>query len=188
MIYEPIAEVCNIEWILLPRYVINRSCESLTLELTNVSGSVRTLAKGLMLAHLDPVDMVHDKPVNSSSIFACSVDPGPYQELPEHLQPLVDGAVDLSHTQKQSVSKLLLEYEHCFEGGKYGLGQTSLVKHRIDTGDHAPIKAPPHRLGWAQWHALGEEVDKMLGSVTAHGPLHQCWWGRRIQLSFLCWL
>ena len=57
------------------------------------------------------------------------------------------------------VSNLLLNYAHCFEGGEHGLGQTNLVKHKIDTGEHPPIKIPPRRLGW---RALNEEVNKML--------------------------
>ena len=161
-VVEPIAEVCNMEGILVPRSVINRSCGSITLELTNVSGSVRTLQKGLVLGLLDPVETVHDDTRKTDHLLTCSVDLLQDQVLPEHLRAMVDEAVDLNDSQKQVVSNLLLEFEHCFEGGKYGLGQTDMVTHKIDTGDHQPIKVPPRRLGWAQRRAMEEEVQKML--------------------------
>lgn len=168
-VIEPIAEVCNMEGILMPRSVIARSCNTLTLEVINIGGSEHTLTSGSVLAHLDPADMIHTKSdltqscmTDSLSILTCAVTSGQSQKLPEHLQPLVDAATELNSEQKEQVGKLLLDYEHCFEGGMYGLGKTDLVKHKIDTGNHPPIKIPPRRLGWAQRRALDEEVDKMM--------------------------
>ena len=169
-IIEPIADVCNMKGILMPRSVIATSCNSLTLEVTNVGGSEQTLATGSLLAHLDPVDMVLDKSdTNQSRLtdlpespLTCAVTNDLSQGLPEHLQHLVEDAVELDGQQKVQVSNLLLKFAHCFEGGEYGLGKTDLVEHKIDTGDHNPIKIPPRRLGWSQRRALNEEVDKML--------------------------
>jgi len=161
-VMEPLAEVCNKEGILMPRGVISRSCNSITLEVTNIGGSERILSPGLVLAYLEPVDLIHSQPDIDVSVTVGSVVSGPCQKLPDHLQPLVDEAVDLNKVQHQQVSNLLMDFHHCFEGGDQEHGQTSLVKHKIDTGDHSPIKVPPRRLGWTQRRALSEEVDKML--------------------------
>jgi len=161
-ILEPIAEVCNMEGILMPRSVISQDCNSCTLEIINIGGSVKTLPAGLVLAYLDPAEVNDKTPGAHAPTTMCSVTQGQSPELAEHLKPLIDDATDLDPKQRQELGKLLLEYEHCFEGGQYGLGQTSLVKHQIDTGDHNPIKLPPRRLGWAQKRALTEEVEKML--------------------------
>ena len=162
-VFEPIADVCNMEGILMPRGVIGKACHSLYMEIVNVGGSPRTLPPGMILGYLDPVDQVHEgREPSAEPVSACSVAVGRDEPLPDHLQTLVDNTVDLSEDQKGMVSRLLWDYRHCFEGGEFGLGQTSLVKHKINTGDHPPIKVPPRRLGWAQNRALSEEVDKMM--------------------------
>ena len=42
------------------------------------------------------------------------------------------------------------------------LGRTSLVTHRIDTGDTGPIKIPPHRASPAKLPIIREEDPSML--------------------------
>jgi len=44
------------------------------------------------------------------------------------------------------------------------LGQTTVTKHEVDTGDHRPIKQPPRRTGFEQQRCVEQEVDKMLES------------------------
>ena len=161
-VVEPIAEVCNREGILMPLAVVRRACKCATLQLTNLSSNPRILPAGLILAYLEPADTVHSHPEVNSSVTVASVAADLNQVLPDYLQSLVDITEDLTETQKHDVSSLLLNYVHCFEGGTYGLGQTSLVTHKIDTGDHSPIKLPPRHLGWAQKRALNEEIDIML--------------------------
>ena len=164
-VVEPLPDVCNHEGILFPRGLILRSCYSVIFEVTNIGGSPCVLPPGLVLGNVQPADLVHDQPGISMPVTVGSIgssDHDPPDELPAHLQALVDATVDLNAAQKKQVSSLLLAYEHCFEGGKYGLGTTDLVKHKINTGDHPPVKLPPRRYGWAQRRALSEEVDKML--------------------------
>jgi len=40
-------------------------------------------------------------------------------ELPEHLKQLVDEATSLTTHQSDLLAEVLLQFEHCFEGGKY---------------------------------------------------------------------
>ena len=152
------------EQILVPRGVVNVGQTDITLQVTNPGLKDIRLPAGFVLADLDQVTVAVNpqKHEFSSSGFVVGAAVNDAKlDLSEHLQKLVDCSSDLSDHQKALLRETLLEYEHCFEGGKYGLGRTNLVTHEIDTGDHKPFKIPPRRLGWAQRKALREEVKKM---------------------------
>jgi len=59
----------------------------------------------------------------------------------EHLDGLMTG-IDGSVTREQTegLTKLLRRYSDVFSKNELDLGETSLAKHRIDTGDARPIK------------------------------------------------
>ncbi len=53
------------------------------------------------------------------------------------------------------------------------IGQTTLVQHRINTGDAIPVRLPPRRLPFHQRGEVKELLDKMIthGVIEpAHGP------------------
>ncbi|KAG8249288.1 hypothetical protein J6590_022273 [Homalodisca vitripennis] len=52
----------------------------------------------------------------------------------------------LSEEDKNILKPVLLEYKSLFYDGKGPLGCTSLIEHKIPTGDAAPIKMAPYRL------------------------------------------
>lgn len=83
--------------------------------------------------------------------------------VPEHLQPLLDGAEDeLTGRQRNSLAKLLTEFQDVFlePGGK--LGRTDLIHHDIDTGQAKPIKQAPQRIPLAQKVIVEQELERML--------------------------
>ena len=47
---------------------------------------------------------------------------------------------DLTNSQRQQVHELLNRYDDVFSYGAFDMGQTSLVKHTIDTGSQRPIR------------------------------------------------
>ena len=84
-------------------------------------------------------------------------------QIPEHLQPLLDKAErDLTGEKKYQLADLLVEYQDIFLAKDGELGCTSLVEHKIDTGDAKPIKQPPRRVPLAQKSVVEEELNKML--------------------------
>ena len=72
---------------------------------------------------------------------------------------------NLSHvpeTQRQKLQEMLDRNTDLFAKNDCDLGQTDLVKARIDTGNHPPIKQSPYRLPFCQRKLVQEHVDKML--------------------------
>ena len=66
--------------------------------------------------------------------------------VPEHLQTLFDESSEhLDSAQKEKLSNLLFNYGNVFAEHEFDLGNFNLIKHRIDTGDAAPIKLKMRR-------------------------------------------
>ncbi len=63
--------------------------------------------------------------------------------------------------EKDKFYNLLKKYEDCFMTEGKSLGQTSLVKHHIHTGNSAPIKQRPRREPLGMKDVVKEEIDKM---------------------------
>ncbi|UYV65518.1 hypothetical protein LAZ67_3004582 [Cordylochernes scorpioides] len=81
----------------------------------------------------------------------------------DRLVPLMD--TDLSHEDRNRLLDVLRWFIGVFELQKAGPKITSLdVKHRIDTGDHAPIRQRPYRVSPYERGVIQTEVDKMLKS------------------------
>ncbi|UYV75834.1 hypothetical protein LAZ67_13001501 [Cordylochernes scorpioides] len=81
----------------------------------------------------------------------------------DRLVSLMD--TDLSHEDRNRLLDVLRRFIGVFELQKAGPKITSLdVKHRIDTGDHAPIRQRPYRVSPYERGVIQTEVDKMLKS------------------------
>ena len=73
--------------------------------------------------------------------------------------------VNLSHVseaQRQKLQELLDKNNDLFAKNDCDLGRTHLVKAKIDTGDHSPIKQAPYRLPFSQRQMVQEHIDEML--------------------------
>jgi hypothetical protein len=73
----------------------------------------------------------------------------------------LDGA-DITSDQRQTVEELLMKYRHVFANDNSELGRTSVLRHRIDTGNSPPIRSQPYRVGPTQRHIINEQVHDML--------------------------
>ncbi|KAK3107513.1 hypothetical protein FSP39_016272 [Pinctada imbricata] len=83
--------------------------------------------------------------------------------LPDHLSKLLEGASDkLSTEERNQLKSLLFKYQHIFAAPNCRVGQTSLVEHRIDTGDSPPVKVPQRRLPATQRKIVEQELSKMI--------------------------
>ncbi|KAF8766444.1 hypothetical protein HNY73_019506 [Argiope bruennichi] len=51
---------------------------------------------------------------------------------------------DLGEKQRCAAGKLVKELQDLFSGTSEDFGRTQLVKHRIDTGEHPPIRVSSH--------------------------------------------
>lgn len=83
----------------------------------------------------------------------------PYENLDDSQRLIVDNIVD----QFRDIS---LEHK--------GLGRTSVISHKIDTGDAAPIRQRYYRMSPEKQRILTQEVDEML-SLDVVEPCESAW-------------
>ena len=70
--------------------------------------------------------------------------------------------MNLNSAQRKGLASLLNEFTDIFSSGPSDLGRTGIVQHRIDTGDHPPIKQAPRRIPMHQQGTVRQHVDDML--------------------------
>ncbi|UYV66767.1 K02A2.6-like, partial [Cordylochernes scorpioides] len=79
----------------------------------------------------------------------------------DKLVTLID--TDISNEDRVRLLDILRKYTDVFEFQKASFKTSSLkVKHRIETGDHAPIKQRPYRVSPRERSIIQTEVDNML--------------------------
>ena len=69
---------------------------------------------------------------------------------------------EVSEEIRQKLKTILNKHSSVFSKGEYDLGWTDLVVHRIDTGDHRPIRQQLRRYPPAHLEAIDEDLDCML--------------------------
>ncbi len=72
--------------------------------------------------------------------------------------------LSLSLDQKSKILSLFNEFKAIFSNGPQDLGKTDVAKHKIDTGDHPPIRQGPRRLPHEQLQRVETELTQMLKS------------------------
>ncbi|GFW95997.1 retrovirus-related Pol polyprotein from transposon 412 [Trichonephila clavipes] len=81
---------------------------------------------------------------------------------PQQLTPDLLENVELSLEQKKSsAERLFQEFEDVFSRNSSDIGHTTVTQHRIDTGDHPPIKQHPRRLPFAKQEEVGTLLREM---------------------------
>jgi hypothetical protein len=71
---------------------------------------------------------------------------------------------DLTDEERESAIHLLYEYQDVFSKSEYDLGRTSVIEHRIDTGDARPIRQALRRHPQSYLSIIDSEIAKMEAS------------------------
>jgi hypothetical protein len=87
------------------------------------------------------------------------------RKINKAMELLVAEAEGLSYHERQGLDSLLNEFSEVFCSGNEDLGRTSLVYHKIDTGEANPIKQAPRRLPFHQ----REETKNLLDGMLSRG-------------------
>ena len=88
--------------------------------------------------------------------------PAPSAPTDNNTVPLDLSESTLTAAQKVQLQSLVNEYRDIFALSPEELGRTDLVQHRIDTGDHPPIRQRPYRVSDKQRGIIEEHVTDML--------------------------
>ena len=79
------------------------------------------------------------------------------------LEPLLENmSPEVTAEEKESVRKLLTEYQDIFSQHEYDLGETNLGEHPIDTGDAKPIRQALRRHPQQLLQDIDQQVQKMI--------------------------
>ncbi len=69
---------------------------------------------------------------------------------------------DITTREREELVAAIYEYRDVFSSAPEDMGQTDLVTHTIDTGEHRPIRLTPRRLPIAKQDVEKAEVKNML--------------------------
>ena len=71
-------------------------------------------------------------------------------------------STNLTDVENRRLNVLLKQYEDVFATSRFDLGRTSIIRHKIDTGDARPIKQPPYRVSQKQKMEIESQIQTML--------------------------
>ncbi|UYV61868.1 K02A2.6-like [Cordylochernes scorpioides] len=146
--------------IIIPASVVSLNHGRSKVWMANGSDLAKIIPAGMKVAELSLIDTSH----------LCCIDGGNDDfgknenrctENLDKLVTLID--TDISNEDRVRLLDVLRKYTDVFEFQKASLKTSSLkVKHRIEIGDHAPIKQRPYRVSPREKSIIQTEVDNML--------------------------
>lgn len=143
--------------------------ERVPIRVANLSHEDQLLRKGTTLGVCETALNVMEPSKNGSPVPAylrsVSVQPpsSDVTDLSPALQTLFkDSTGEINAEQEAKLLRFLQDNRKAFVENKEDLGRTGLVRHRIFTGEAAPIKQAPRRFPRAKKAAAEEEIKRML--------------------------
>lgn len=97
------------------------------------------------------------------------------RDVTEKLPATVD------YSTKQALIELLHKYEQTLSVDAFDLGYTDIIKHRIDTGNHRPVREQLRRHPLPYLEYIDEQVQKMLEAKIIEPA--QSEWGANVCLA-----
>ncbi|GFS65084.1 hypothetical protein TNCV_1635831 [Trichonephila clavipes] len=134
--------------VLIASSVVDLSNSVIPVRIANISNKTRIIQEGEVIAACAPVTYV-DRKCNSQ-----------YLSSEDLVKDLIQNT-DLDEKQRCATRGLIKEFQGLFSRTSENFGRTRLTKHRIDTGEHPPIKQHPRRLPFAKQ----EEVPKLINDI-----------------------
>lgn len=86
------------------------------------------------------------------------------QRLQQLLEQLDVEWKSVGEEEDRELKNLLEEFNDVFALDPMEVGQTDLVQHHINTGEHAPVKQPPRRIPFSMRAKVEALVEEMLGN------------------------
>ncbi|UYV64396.1 hypothetical protein LAZ67_3000523 [Cordylochernes scorpioides] len=165
VLFEPSKKVLIGKGLTLPCALFRLSHNKGKLWIVNSSTTAQIVPKGMCLGKIQRVEEN-----NLTAISECSESNKEVKNANhashadksdfKFLQNLISD--DLSEEQQSQILSILKRYDKIFDKNNEPVKQTSLAKHKIETGNHQPIKHRPYRVSPTERQAIQTEVDKML--------------------------
>ncbi|XP_077549380.1 uncharacterized protein LOC144162635 [Haemaphysalis longicornis] len=141
-VVAPVLDVLLTRNVALPHTIVSIQQNHVSLPFLNFAFHTQVLPQGMTVATVCPVSDFHISAFTVNTIShppTSSATPPPTTQFDAMISP------DLSPDQIHLLRQLLASYGDIFDLENPVLGRTSLVTHRIDTGDAIPIHRRPYR-------------------------------------------
>ncbi|UYV69751.1 hypothetical protein LAZ67_7000606 [Cordylochernes scorpioides] len=165
VLFEPSKKVLIGKGLTLPCALFRLSHNKGKLWIVNSSTTAQIVPKGMCLGKIQRVEENNLTAISECSEFNKEVKNANHASHADKsdfkfLQNLISD--DLSEEQQSQILSILKRYEKIFDKNNEPVKQTSVTKHKIETGNHQPIKHRPYRVSPTERQAIQTEVDKML--------------------------
>ncbi|KFM71098.1 hypothetical protein X975_15361, partial [Stegodyphus mimosarum] len=128
-------KICNSpKGVLIASALVDLSGTVIPVRVANVTDKARVIKKGEVIAECTAVTNVERKRNISKTVSSDNI-------ISEFLKN-----AQLNDEEKNVAERVIKDLQDVFSHSSSDVGRTSLTQHRIDTGDHPPIKQHPRRL------------------------------------------
>ncbi|GBM28170.1 hypothetical protein AVEN_221830-1 [Araneus ventricosus] len=141
--------------VLVAATLVDLKREAIPVRVLNLNNKPKTVDKGAVIATCEPVVDIVARP----------------QEFSESLRlPLIlENLEGLNEEQRTAVKELLQEFQNLFSTSDSDVGRCNMTQHRINTGNHPPIKQYPRRLPLAK----KEEAERLVKEMVDNGIIEE---------------
>ncbi|GBM45318.1 Retrovirus-related Pol polyprotein from transposon 297 [Araneus ventricosus] len=141
--------------VLVAATLVDLKREAIPVRVLNLDNKPKTVDKGAVIATCEPVVDIVARP----------------QEFSESLRlPLIlENLEGLNEEQRTAVKELLQEFQNLFSTSDSDVGRCNMTQHRINTGNHPPIKQYPRRLPLAK----KEEAERLVKEMVDNGIIEE---------------
>ncbi|GBM66381.1 Retrovirus-related Pol polyprotein from transposon 412 [Araneus ventricosus] len=141
--------------VLVAATLVDLKREAIPVRVLNLDNKPKTVDKGAVIATCEPVVDIVARP----------------QEFSESLRlPLIlENLEGLNEEQRTAVKELLQEFQNLFSTSDSDVGRCNMTQHRINTGNHPPIKQYPRSLPLAK----KEEAERLVKEMVDNGIIEE---------------
>ncbi|GBM22027.1 Retrovirus-related Pol polyprotein from transposon 297 [Araneus ventricosus] len=141
--------------VLVAAILVDLKKEAIPVRVLNLDHKPKTIDKGAVIATCEPVVDIVARP----------------QEFSESLRlpSILENLEGLNEEQRTAVKELLQEFQNLFSTSDSDVGRCNMTQHRINTGNHPPIKQYPRRLPLAK----KEEAERLVKEMVDNGIIEE---------------
>ena len=160
-------EVCSLSHVYSARSLLPAKFSDIKVPVLNAEKRSQVITKGTELGVLQAAEVVDEfqgtevenEPLIKDEQMVDEELSSPENEAIEKMMDNLPS--ELNDEQRSKVRALLTQHRTIISTGEHDIGRTHLVEHRIDTGEHRPIRQPLRRHPFQHLEWIDDEVAKM---------------------------